>query len=205
MADVEAVLPTLCRLALHAGHDATAAQAYALVQESTDTDATYCHGLVESDPAEVMAAAAAYRSSSRPLLCAQALEDAAVLLAERGEIQQAQAAFTEAVDLYEAMSADWDVRRAGERLRPHGIRRAARPSRGPDSGWAALTPTEVKIADQVAKGQSNPDIAAELVISRNTVQTHVSHILAKLGARSRAEIAREVFSRATGTQRASAG
>ena len=91
------------------------------------------------------------------------------------------------------------------RLRPHGIRRAARPSRRPDSGWAALTPTEVKIADQVAKGQSNPDIAAELVISRNTVQTHVSHILAKLGARSRAEIAREVFSRATGTQRASAG
>jgi DNA-binding NarL/FixJ family response regulator len=42
----------------------------------------------------------------------------------------------------------------------------------------------------VATGRSNPDIAAELVLSRSTVQTHVSHILAKLGARSRADIIR---------------
>jgi len=34
-------------------------------------------------------------------------------------------------------------------------------------------------------------VAAALFLSRNTVQTHVSHILAKLGARSRAEIIRE--------------
>ncbi len=52
----------------------------------------------------------------------------------------------------------------------------------------ALTPTEKKIAYLVGDGQANPDIAAELFLSRNTVQTHVSHILAKLGARSRAEI-----------------
>jgi hypothetical protein len=43
----------------------------------------------------------------------------------------------------------------------------------------------------VAAGRSNPDIAGELYLSRNTVQTHVSHILAKLGARSRAEIVSE--------------
>jgi DNA-binding CsgD family transcriptional regulator len=205
MVDVGSVLPTLCRLALTAGHDATAARAYALARANTDTEVTYCRGLVEADPAEVMAVAAAHRSADRPLLCAVALEDAAVLLAQRGETHQAQAAFTEAVDLYEAMGADWDVRRAVERLRPHGIRRGTRPSRRPDSGWAALTPTEVKIAYLVAQGQSNPDVAAELSISRNTVQTHVSHILAKLGARSRAEIAREVYSRPRGTPRASTG
>jgi DNA-binding NarL/FixJ family response regulator len=45
----------------------------------------------------------------------------------------------------------------------------------------------------VAEGLSNPDIAAGLFLSRNTVQTHVSRILAKLGARSRTEIASEVF------------
>lgn len=61
------------------------------------------------------------------------------------------------------------------------------------SCWDALTPTEQKVAHLVADGLSNPDIAAELFLSRNTVQTHVSHILAKLGARSRAEVAREVF------------
>jgi DNA-binding CsgD family transcriptional regulator len=61
----------------------------------------------------------------------------------------------------------------------------------PASGWGALTPTERKVAYLVAAGQSNPDIAAGLYLSRNTVQTHVSHILAKLGARSRAEILSE--------------
>jgi DNA-binding NarL/FixJ family response regulator len=48
----------------------------------------------------------------------------------------------------------------------------------------------------VAVGGSNPDIAAELFLSRNTVQTHVWHILAKLGARSRAEIVRQVLDHA---------
>ncbi len=61
----------------------------------------------------------------------------------------------------------------------------------PATGWDALTPTEVKVAYLVADGQSNPGVAAALFLSRNTVQTHVSHILAKLGARSRAEIIRE--------------
>jgi DNA-binding NarL/FixJ family response regulator len=55
----------------------------------------------------------------------------------------------------------------------------------------ALTPTEVKVAYVVADGLSNPDAAAALFLSRNTVQTRVSHILAKLGARSRAEIIAE--------------
>ncbi len=45
----------------------------------------------------------------------------------------------------------------------------------------------------MARGRSNPDVATELFLSRNTVQTHVSHILAKLGARSRAEIISEVL------------
>ena len=205
MSDVGSVLPTLCRLAITAGHDATAAQAYAVALTRTDANARYCHGLLESDPAELMAAADSYRSASEPLWCALALEDAAVLLAGRGETQQAQEAFTEAVEKYETMGADWDIRRAVGRLRPHGIRRGTRPAPRPARGWAALTPTEVKIAYLVAAGQSNPDIAAELLISRNTVQTHVSHILAKLGARSRAEIAREVYSRPPGTQHASAG
>jgi DNA-binding NarL/FixJ family response regulator len=48
----------------------------------------------------------------------------------------------------------------------------------------------------VATGISNPDIAGQLFLSRNTVQTHVSHILAKLGARSRAEIARAALEHA---------
>jgi DNA-binding NarL/FixJ family response regulator len=42
----------------------------------------------------------------------------------------------------------------------------------------------------VARGRSNPDIAAELFLSPRTVQTHVSRILRKLGHTSRMEIIR---------------
>jgi DNA-binding NarL/FixJ family response regulator len=51
--------------------------------------------------------------------------------------------------------------------------------------------TELRVAFLVADGLSNPAIGAELFLSRRTVQTHVSHILAELGAQSRAEVARE--------------
>ena len=108
-------------------------------------------------------------------------------------------AFTEAARLYLGLGAAWDLRRADARLRRYGIRRARGGRRGrPAQGWEALTPTEAKIAALVAEGRSNPDIAAELFLSRNTVQTHVSHILAKLGARSRAEIIRQALGHADG-------
>jgi DNA-binding NarL/FixJ family response regulator len=54
------------------------------------------------------------------------------------------------------------------------------------------------VAELVATGISNPDIASRLFLSRNTVQTHVSHILAKLGARSRAEIIRQSLEHVSG-------
>jgi DNA-binding NarL/FixJ family response regulator len=57
------------------------------------------------------------------------------------------------------------------------------------TGWEALTATEQRVAALVADGLSNPDIATVLFLSRRTVQTHVSHIIAKLGVRSRVEVA----------------
>jgi DNA-binding CsgD family transcriptional regulator len=98
----------------------------------------------------------------------------------------------EALGVYAGLGAAWDVEQAGARLRPYGVRPARTAYRArPATGWEALTPTEAKVAYLVADGRSNPDVAAALFLSRNTVQTHVSHILAKLGARSRAEIIRE--------------
>jgi non-specific serine/threonine protein kinase len=52
-----------------------------------------------------------------------------------------------------------------------------------------LTPREKEIADLVARGMSNKEIAAALVISLRTAEGHVEHILAKLGFTSRAQIA----------------
>ena len=52
-----------------------------------------------------------------------------------------------------------------------------------------LTRREKQIADLITKGLSNKDIAAELVISQRTAESHVDHILTKLGFTSRAQVA----------------
>jgi DNA-binding NarL/FixJ family response regulator len=60
--------------------------------------------------------------------------------------------------------------------------------RRPQTGWRSLTEMERQVAALVAAGQSNPDIAAQLFISRRTVESHVSRILAKLQVSSRWEV-----------------
>jgi DNA-binding CsgD family transcriptional regulator len=191
-------LPDLVRLALAAGDRDTAraaaaagtADAASQPIPSRTAAAGHCAGLLDGDPAPLRAAADTYRTVGRPLELAQVLEDAAVLLAQRGDVPAARAAYAEAVEHYTALRADWDLLRADTRLRRHGIRRPRRRPARPATGWDALTPTELTIAYLVADGQSNPDIAARLFLSRRTVDVHVSHVLAKLGARSRVEIAR---------------
>jgi DNA-binding CsgD family transcriptional regulator len=128
-----------------------------------------------------------------------------VLTAGRGDAGAARQALAGAVRIYHELGARWDLRRAAARLAPLGLRpgRAGYRAR-PVAGWAALTPTEVKVAYLVADGRSNPDVAAQLFLSRNTVQTHVSHILAKLGAHSRAEIIREALQHPRENESASA-
>ncbi|HEY7009326.1 MAG TPA: LuxR C-terminal-related transcriptional regulator, partial [Jatrophihabitantaceae bacterium] len=52
----------------------------------------------------------------------------------------------------------------------------------------ALTPTESQIADLVATGRSNREIAAELFVSVSTVEAHLTRIYRKLGLRRRTEL-----------------
>ncbi len=122
---------------------------------------------------------------------AQALEDAAVLFARRGDLGAARAAYVEATRIYTDLGANWDLLRADARLRPHGMRRLRARSRTTATGWDALTPTELEVARLVADGHANADIAAMLFSSKRTIEVHVSRILAKLGVRSRVEIAIE--------------
>jgi DNA-binding NarL/FixJ family response regulator len=56
---------------------------------------------------------------------------------------------------------------------------------------ASLTPTERDVARLVADGLANTDIATRLFISPRTVQSHLSHIYAKLGITSRVQLARQ--------------
>jgi predicted ATPase/DNA-binding CsgD family transcriptional regulator len=63
------------------------------------------------------------------------------------------------------------------------------PRARPALGWESLTPTELTVAQAVAEGLSNPQIAARMFISRRTVTTHLTSIFRKLGVTSRAELA----------------
>ena len=64
------------------------------------------------------------------------------------------------------------------------------PSRASrDLRAAVLTPRELEVAGLIRRGLTTPDIAHRLRISERTVDTHVEHIMVKLGAHSRAQIA----------------
>jgi DNA-binding NarL/FixJ family response regulator len=52
-----------------------------------------------------------------------------------------------------------------------------------------LTPSEQRVVELAAKGLSNKEIAQELVVTLNTVETHLSRAYSKLGIRSRSQLA----------------
>ena len=101
--------------------------------------ARLCRAQFTDDAGALQQVAAVYGEHGWTLMRAFATEEAAVRLASDGQIEQARAAFNDAVRGYAALGATWDVRRVDARLRPLGIRRGSRTlDQRPESGWAAV-------------------------------------------------------------------
>jgi DNA-binding NarL/FixJ family response regulator len=156
--------------------------------------ALFCTGLAHGDVDRLLETAVASAAVGVPLAEGKAREHAAHWLEEAGKAREAREQLERAADIFNALGASWDVSRISSKLRLRGVRRGVSgPRRRPRSGWAALTDTELRVASLVAEGLSNPEIGSRMYLSRRTVQTHVSSILAKLGVTSRVELATEVI------------
>jgi len=111
----------------------------------------------------------------------------AELLVSCGQLDAGLAECSAASAELAALGAELAASRA--RLAARRMRRAgARATRGP----TVLSVREHEVADLVAEGHTNREIAARLSISENTVESHVGRILAKLGVPSRSAVARAI-------------
>ena len=162
----------------------------ATVPDDPDLPAAADHvrGLIEQDPLLLEQAASCYSSD---LACACALEDAGNAWAERGKTGEAEDQLRHAHAIYERLGAADGMARVRSCLRAVGTRiRHWRQADRPVSGWGSLTDTEERIADLVARGLSNRDVADELFLSAHTIAFHLRHIFGKLGVTSRVQLAR---------------
>ncbi|MFI7639368.1 AAA family ATPase [Nonomuraea sp. NPDC049400] len=155
--------------------------------------AAHAHGILHGDATALAQATAHY---SDPWGAASAAEDLGVLLiapdgAGGGDRKAAIARFEEAADAYLKIGAPRDAARTRARLRNLGVRRrhwtyAERPG----TGWDSLTDTERSVADLVAQGLTNRQVAGQMFLSPHTVSFHLRQVFRKLGIASRVELAR---------------
>jgi DNA-binding CsgD family transcriptional regulator/tetratricopeptide (TPR) repeat protein len=135
----------------------------------------------------------ATRTAEDPYLIAYALLRRAEVACEAADRESGSSAAQEAARLAAALGAApllGDVRALARRARLR-IEADAPEAETTKAGIDAfgLTQREREVLELLADGRSNPQIAAELFISRKTASVHVSNILGKLGVASRGEAA----------------
>ena len=122
---------------------------------------------------------------------ASSAEMRAVDSAERGSRERTIAHYREALGCYDEIGSRRESARVRLLLRDLGVR-VRHWSYEPRAiaGWASLTSTETQIAELVALGRTNRQVAAEMFISAHTVAFHLRQVFRKLDIHSRVELAR---------------
>ena len=146
-----------------------------------------CRGLLLAARGELEAAAAEleralleHDRSPQPLEVGRTLLALGVVQRRVKQRAAARATLERSLELFDELGAAlWAEQAAAELARI--------PGRGPAS--AELTETERRVADLVAKGLSNKEVAARLFVSVRAVEANLSKIYAKLEIRSRTELA----------------
>jgi DNA-binding CsgD family transcriptional regulator len=115
---------------------------------------------------------------------ARALVELGAAVRRAGHRARARDALQEGMELAHRCAA----RPLAERAREELVATGARPRRMVRTGVDALTPSELRVARMAARGMTNREIAQALFVTGRTVETHLSHVYAKLGIQSRDEL-----------------
>ncbi|HEY2764602.1 MAG TPA: AAA family ATPase [Pseudonocardiaceae bacterium] len=144
-------------------------------------------GLVQPDQgglALLQEAATVIASSPARLDHAKILIDLGAALRRSGRRNEARAQLRRGVELAYVCGATPLVRHGWTELRASG----ARPRHTVPSGPGALTPSERRVAELAAAGNSNRDIAQTLFITTNTVEVHLTRVYRKLAISGRSDL-----------------
>jgi DNA-binding CsgD family transcriptional regulator len=188
-------LPLLIEAYLRAGRltDAQAAlvdfeaQAKRVERLHAEALAHRCRGLLTDDgfEGEFDAALAAHELDPRPFERARTLLCYGERLRRAKRRLEARERLREALGAFVVLGATAWANRAEAELAATGERPRRRSTLTRDE----LTPQELTVARLVAEGLTNREVAAQLFLSTNTIETHLRHVFQKLGLRSRTELA----------------
>ena len=169
--------------------DVWEADAARVAREWVLAHVTRCRGLVAAAEGEVPRAGSLLEQAVEqhedvgdPFGAARALLGLGVVRRRARKKRDARDAIQAALDGFEQLgAAQWAEKARSELGRIGGRRREE-----------GLTPAERRVAVLVAEGRTNREVAAALFLTERTVASHLSHVYAKLGVRSRTELAREL-------------
>ncbi len=138
------------------------------------------HGDSESALAHLERALAEHARVARPFERARTLLVQGSIERRANRRRAARTTLEDALAEFEGLGAALWAERARAELARIG---------GRTSSADELTPSERRVAELVAEGQTNREVAAALFLTERTVESHLTHVYAKLGIRSRTELA----------------